>query len=144
MLGTSILMSFYNVWSRPFIERADALGFLTVGMGAGAAVLIVAGLFSGAVAEIGAFGPREWTAGLYLGAGPGALAFILWVLALQHTSPTRVAVTMTANPLAAALLAIVLLDEPITMGFLSGLIVVFIGIQLAAATPKAPGGVASE
>ena len=28
-------MAFYNVWSRPFIQRSSALGFLTVGMGAG-------------------------------------------------------------------------------------------------------------
>ena len=135
MLGTSLLMSFYNVRSRPFIERSDALAFLTVGMGGGAAFLVVAGLFSGAIAEVTAFGPREWTAGLYLGAGPGALAFVLWVLALQYASPTRVAVTMTANPLAAALLAIVLLDEPITVGFVSGLLVVFVGIWIAARTP---------
>lgn len=138
MLGTSLLMSFYNVWSRPFIERADALGFLTVGMGAGAAFLVIAGLFTGAAAEISGFGPREWTAGLYLGAGPGALAFVLWVLALQYASPTRVAVTMTANPLAAASLAIVLLDEPITIGFVSGLLVVFVGIWIAASSPKPP------
>jgi drug/metabolite transporter (DMT)-like permease len=42
-----------------------------------------------------------------------------------------------ANPLAAALLAIVLLDEPITIGFLNGLAVVFIGIWIAGNTPKA-------
>lgn len=138
MLGTSLLMSFYNVWSRPFIERSDALAFLTVGMGGGAAFLVVAGLFSGAAAELAAFGPREWTAGLYLGSGPGALAFVLWVFALQYASPTRVAVTMTANPLAAALLAIALLDEPITVGFVSGLIVVFLGIWVAARTPQQP------
>lgn len=138
MLGTALLMSFYNVLSRPFIERSDALGFLTVGMGGGALFLVAAGLFSGAVAEVAAFGPREWIAGLYLGAGPGALAFVLWVLALQYASPTRVAVTMTANPLAAALLASVLLDEPITIGFLSGLSAVFIGICIAGSTPKEP------
>ncbi|MDD9929074.1 MAG: DMT family transporter [Rhodospirillaceae bacterium] len=136
MLGTSLLMSFYNVWSRPFIERTDALAFLTVGMGGGAVFLVIAGAFSGAAAEVAAFGPREWIAGLYLGAGPGAMAFVLWVLALKYASPTRVAVTMTANPLAAALLAIVLLDEPITLGFVSGLLVVFAGIWIAASQPK--------
>src|SRR5882757_4909903 len=37
MTGAVICMAFYNVWSRPFIQRSSALGFLTVGMGAGAA-----------------------------------------------------------------------------------------------------------
>ena len=64
------------------------------------------------------------------------MAFVLWVLALKYASPTRVAVTMTANPLAAALLAIVLLEEPITLGFISGLLVVLAGIWIAAGQPK--------
>ena len=34
-----LCMAFYNVWSRRFIQRSSALGFLCVGMGAGAAVL---------------------------------------------------------------------------------------------------------
>ena len=33
MTGAVMCMAFYNVWSRPFIQRSSALGFLTVGMG---------------------------------------------------------------------------------------------------------------
>ena len=40
MAGAVLCMAFYNVWSRPFIQRSSALGFLTVGMGAGAAALV--------------------------------------------------------------------------------------------------------
>src|SRR6202030_1635720 len=47
MTGAVLCMAFYNVWSRPFIERSSALGFLTVGMGAGAAVLILIGSLTG-------------------------------------------------------------------------------------------------
>src|SRR3979409_1584910 len=39
MTGAVLCMAFYNVWSCPFIRRSSALGFLTVGMGAGAAAL---------------------------------------------------------------------------------------------------------
>jgi drug/metabolite transporter (DMT)-like permease len=65
----------------------------------------------------------------------GALAFILWVLALQRATPTRVANTMTVNPVAAALLATVLLGEPITLNLLAGLIAVFAGIWIATTVP---------
>src|SRR5262245_3332153 len=106
---------FYNVWSRRFIARSSALGFLAVGMGAGAAALVVIGLLSGRRAVLASFGPAQWTAGLYLGVAGGALAFILWVLALERASPTRVANTMRVNPLAAALLASQLIGEPITV-----------------------------
>ena len=44
MTGAALCMAFYSVWTRRFIERSSALGFLTVGMGAGAAALIIVGL----------------------------------------------------------------------------------------------------
>ncbi|HTE92456.1 MAG TPA: DMT family transporter, partial [Bradyrhizobium sp.] len=100
MTGAVLCVAFYNVWSRPFIQRSSALGFLTVGMGAGAAALIVVGSLTGSVAVLRGFGSPQWIAGIYLGVAGGALAFILWVLALERATPTRVANTMTVNPIA--------------------------------------------
>src|SRR5437868_5944561 len=111
MTGAVLCMAFYNVWSRPFIQRSSALGFLTVGMGAGAAGLLTVGLLTGRVAVLGSFGAPQWIAGIYLGVGGGALAFILWVMALERATPTRVANTMTVNPIAAGLLAAQLVGE---------------------------------
>jgi len=131
MNGAVLCMAFYNVWSRPFIARSSALGFLAVGMGAGAVALMIAGLVSGRAEVLASFSQAQWLAGLYLGVAGGALAFILWVMALQRASPTRVANTMTVNPIAAALLAAPLLDEPITLNLVVGLVAVFAGIWLA-------------
>ena len=58
-------------------------------------------------------------------------AFILWATALERATPTRVANTMTVNPIAAALLAALLMGEPITIDLVFGLIAVFAGIWLA-------------
>jgi drug/metabolite transporter (DMT)-like permease len=131
MTDAVLCMAFYNVWSRPFMRRSSALGFLAVGMGAGAAALIVVGAATGRLAVLGSFGTPQWIAGIYLGVGGGALAFILWVLALQRATPTRVANTMTVNPLAAALLATQLVAEPITLNLVAGLGAVFAGIWIA-------------
>jgi drug/metabolite transporter (DMT)-like permease len=68
----------------------------------------------------------------------GALAFILWVLALQRATPTRVANTMTVNPIAAALLATLLVGEPIILNLLVGLVAVFLGIWIATTEPAKP------
>jgi drug/metabolite transporter (DMT)-like permease len=135
-----LCMAFYNVWSRPFIKRSSALGFLTVGMGAGAAALILVGVLTDRVDVLGSFETPQWIAGIYLGVGGGALAFILWVLALERATPTRVANTMTVNPIAAGLLAAVLVNEPITLNLVVGLIAVFAGIWIATmqASPR-PG-----
>ena len=86
MTGAVLCMAFYNVWSRPFIQRSSALGFLMVGMGAGAIVLVAIGVLTGRFAVLADFGFPQWVAGIYLGVGGGALAFILWVMALQRTT----------------------------------------------------------
>jgi drug/metabolite transporter (DMT)-like permease len=139
MTGAVLCMAFYNVWTRPFIQRSSTLGFLTVGMGFGAAALIILGLLTDRVGVLAGFGAAQWIAGAYLGVGGGALAFILWVLALERATPTRVASTMTVNPLAAALLANQLVGEPITVNLIFGLVAVFAGIWLATTEPRSFG-----
>jgi drug/metabolite transporter (DMT)-like permease len=138
MTGAVICMAFYNVWSRPFILRSSALGFLTVGMGAGAAALIAVAALTGSLATLSSLGTPQWIAGIYLGIGGGALAFILWVMALERATPTRVAATMTVNPLAAGLLANQLVGEPITPNLVAGLAAVFCGIWLATSEASKP------
>ena len=136
MTGAVFCMAFYNVLSRPFIQRSSALGFLTVGMGAGAAALILVGALTGSVGVLGHLSAPQWIAGVYLGIGGGALAFILWVMALERATPTRVAATMTVNPIAAGLLATQLVGEPITPNLVVGLVAVFAGIWIATTEVK--------
>ncbi len=131
MAGATLCMALYNVASRRFIQRASALGFLIAGMAVGGGVLALISLLSGGMTAVAGFGVREGLAAVYLAAGGGALAFFLWVYALQHASPTRVANTMTVNPAVAALLAAVLLQEPITPALVVGLLAVLVGIWLA-------------
>jgi drug/metabolite transporter (DMT)-like permease len=138
MLAAVFCMAFYNVLSRPLMRRSSALGFLTVGMGAGAAALIIVGAFTGSIAALHSFSTPQWIAGVYLGVGGGAAAFILWVLALERATPTRVANTMTVNPIAAALLATQLVGEPITPNLVLGLIAVFAGIWIATSEIRKP------
>jgi drug/metabolite transporter (DMT)-like permease len=131
MTAAVLCMAFYNAWSRPFMQRSSALGFLTFGMGCGAIALVAVGIATGRVAVLATFGPAQWIAGIYLGIGGGAAAFVLWVLALQRATPTRVANTMTVNPIAAALLAAALVGEPVTLNLVAGLVAVFAGIWIA-------------
>jgi len=135
MAGAVLCMAFYNVWSRPLMQRSSALGYLSVGMGAGAAVLLAIAVASGRIAVLANFDGAQWTAAIYLGLAGGGLAFILWVLALQRASPTSVANTMTVNPVAAALVAAHLVGEPITLNLVVGLVAVFAGIWIATTAP---------
>jgi drug/metabolite transporter (DMT)-like permease len=135
-------MALYNVWTRPFIQRSSALGFVTASMGVGAAALIVVSSFQGGGAMVASFAADQWIAAIYLAAGGGALAFFLWVYALQYASPSRVANTMTVNPLVSGLLAALILHEPVTVQLAAGLIAVCIGIWIA--TTEAVGKAAQK
>jgi len=142
MAGAVLCMAFYNVLSRPFMQRSSALGFLTVGMGTGAAALVAFGALTGSIGVLDDFGANHWIAGVYLGIGGGAFAFIFWVMALQRATPTQVANTMTVNPIAAAMLAALLVGEPITLNLVVGLVAVFSGIWIA--TSSRPRAAAAE
>ena len=131
MVGATLCMAFYNVWSRPFIARSSALGFITASMGAGAICLVAVAVITGGFAVTRTFSGEQWIAVTYLGVFGGALAFFLWVFALRLTTPTRVANTMTVNPIAASLLAAVIVDEPIGWNLIVGLVAVGSGIFLA-------------
>jgi len=138
MAAATLCMAVYNVLSRPFIARSSTLGFLTMGMAAGGGALIAIAAAAGGAGAIARFGAGEAVAAIYLAAGGGALAFYLWVFALERASPTRVANTMTVNPLVAALLAAGLLGEPLSVSLFLGLSAVLAGIWLATTAGRAP------
>lgn len=131
MVGAAGCGTLYSVWSRPFVRRSSPLSFTAVGMAAGACGLAALALATGPAA-LPALDPAGWAAVLYLGVVGGALTFFLWVFALGRTTPTRVAISVTVNPVVAALLGILVLAEPPGWPLLAGLAAVAAGIALAA------------
>jgi drug/metabolite transporter (DMT)-like permease len=136
MLGATLIMAFYTVWSRPFMLRSSRLGFLAAGMGFGSAASALIAWERGGWAMTQSFGTGQWLAVAFIGIAGGALAFFLWVYALERTTPTRVANTMTVNPIAASLLAAVLVGEPLGLNLVLGIAAVAIGIWLASTAPR--------
>jgi drug/metabolite transporter (DMT)-like permease len=132
MLIATLCMSLYNVWSRPFMARADPLTFLTAGMGAAAACLLVWAILIGGFSVVRDFGAAQWLAVAYLGVLGSAVIFFLWVYALSHTTPTKAAVSITVNPIFAALVGALVIGEPVGIDLIIGLVAVFAGIWIAA------------
>lgn len=139
MLAATLCMSLYNVWSRPFIARSDPLTFLTAGMGAAALCLLVWALLIHGFDVVVHFEMPQWLAVAYLGVVGSAGAFILWVFALSRTSPTKVAVTITVNPVFASIIGALAIHEDIGLNLIAGLVAVALGIWIAT-TASARGG----
>jgi drug/metabolite transporter (DMT)-like permease len=141
MVGAALCMALYSIWSRPFIRRSGPIPFTTLAMAAGAAVLMTLSLLRGSFAPVDAFGPAQWVGVFYLGAFGSALTFYLWAFALERTTPTRVAISVTVNPVAASLVGAAILGEPLRWNLVVGILTVFIGIWIATtqSRPKTTG-----
>lgn len=131
MVAAALCMALYSIWSKPYIRRTGPIPFTTLAMAAGGAVLTMASLIRGSFAAVAAFGAPQWFGAIYLGAFGAALTFYLWAFALERTTPTRVAISVTVNPIAAALVGAAFLGEPLRWNLMAGIVTVFVGIWIA-------------
>ncbi|HMJ29004.1 MAG TPA: DMT family transporter [Xanthobacteraceae bacterium] len=131
MIAAALCMAFYSIWSKPFIRRSGPIAFTTLAMGVGAACLIAISWFRGSFAPVSEFAMPQWLAAVYLGAFGAALTFYLWAFALERTTATRVAISVTVNPISASLVGAALLHEPLSWNLIAGVATVFIGIWIA-------------
>jgi drug/metabolite transporter (DMT)-like permease len=135
MVAAALCMALYSIWSRPFIQRWGPIAFTTWAMGIGGLLLVLVSWLGGSFAPVARFGPADWTAALYLGVVGSAVTFFLWSFALERTTPTRVAISVTVNPITAALMGAALLHEPLQGTLVAGIVSVFLGIWIATRAP---------
>jgi len=137
MVGAAGCGALYNVWSRAYVRRSAALSFTALSMAAGGCGLAALALATRPVA-LPALDAAGWAVVLYLGVVGAALTFFLWSFALGRTTPTRVAISVTVNPVVATLFGTLLLGEPVGWPLLLGLATVAAGIAVAATDPRRP------
>ena len=89
------------------------------------------------------FTQEGWIAVLFLGTFGGALQFSLFTWALRWLPPTRTVIYLTLNPISAMLLAVLLLNESLTLALVAGLALVLAGI-FAGNIPRTGGSLARQ
>jgi drug/metabolite transporter (DMT)-like permease len=136
MMAAALCMALYGIWSKPLIRRSSPLAFTAMSMAVGAACLILLSYARDSFAPVAGFGAPQWLAAFYLGAFGAALTFYLWAFALERTTPTRVAISVTVNPITASLVGAWLLNEPLRWNLAAGIVAVFAGIWIATTTRK--------
>lgn len=136
MMAAALCMALYGIWSKPLIRRSSPIASTTVSMAAGAACLILLSYVHGSFAPVAGFGMPQWLGALYLAAFGAALTFYLWAFALERTTPTRVAISVTVNPVTASLVGAWLLNEPLRWNLAAGIVAVFAGIWIATTTGR--------
>jgi drug/metabolite transporter (DMT)-like permease len=131
MLGAAGCGAVYNVFSQPYLRKYPRLSVTVVSMLAGISALLVPVTATGSLTLLHLVTPGTWLLALFLGIFGVALSCFLLVWALELTTPTRVAVFITLNPLVAICLGIALLGEPMTGQIVLGFGCVLAGIGLA-------------
>ncbi len=134
MVAAALCMALYSVWSKPFIQRSDPIAFTAMGMAVGAAGLLLTSAIGNGFAVVATFDAGHWLAVGFLTLFGSALTFFLWAFALGRTTPTRVAISVTVNPIIAAILGATLLGEPLRWNLMAGLVTVALGIWIATTT----------
>lgn len=131
MVAAALCMALYSVWSRPFAREHGTIVYTAFAMACGGLVLVGLAWTTGGFAAAASFGLMQWSVVAFLGVFGGALTFILWSYALERTTPTLVAISVTVNPIVSAIFGAYALGEPITMNLIAGLLFVAIGILVA-------------
>ncbi|HMR33716.1 MAG TPA: DMT family transporter [Geminicoccaceae bacterium] len=144
MVATAACGAAYNVLSRPYVRRYPALPFTAQPMLAGATALLLLTLLRGGLGSIAALPGWAWLGIAWLGVMGAAAAFWLWSVGLEYTTPTRVAVTVTVNPIVAMSLGGWLLAEPVTPSLVGGMLAVAAGIGLVSLPDHFGGGLARD
>lgn len=136
MVMAALCMAFYTVWSRPLAKAYGTIVYTAIAMTFGATVLAGIAWTRGGFAATAAFGSVQWSIVAFLGIFGGAATFLLWSYALERTTPTRVAISVTVNPIASALFAAYALNEAITINLVIGLVLVTVGIATATSNAR--------
>jgi drug/metabolite transporter (DMT)-like permease len=128
VFGAAVCISVYNAYSRPYLRRYPPMAFTALTMTAAGVALLPLAVGIAVARGLPTLTPVGWTAVAYIGVFGAAIGYGLWVWALKQITPTRVAVCLALNPLAATVLGAALLGEPITSRFVGGFLLVAAGI----------------
>lgn len=129
MVVTAFLGALYGVLSKRALKAYSPATVTTYAMVCGLAALAPVALVQKSFDGMRLTGEViAWV--VFLGVFGGALAFLLWTVALSRLSPTATTVYINVNPIVATLLAVGLLGERVGVLFVAGFVAVAAGVYL--------------
>ena len=132
VLASAALYAVHIVGLGAWSDARDALGLATVQMLAIAALCTLAALPGGVTLPASG---EAWAGVLYTAVVAGAGALVVQTWAQAHLSATRAAIIMTMEPVFAALFAVLLGGEHLTVRMLSGGLLVLAAMYVVELTP---------
>lgn len=122
----------YTMFARMIAGNASPLGITSWYSVYGAIMFLPPALWALRDFDLGTIPMSAWTAMLYMGAGPGALAVLLWFYGLRQV-PASIAGAFTGiMPISAVLSAWLFLGEKVAWPHIVGMALIMLGIVMVA------------
>jgi drug/metabolite transporter (DMT)-like permease len=140
-IATAATWALYSVAITPLMREYSASRISVLVLGLGWVGLLVAGFRQTTDQDYGSLGWRIWLLLVVATLGPLVLTNVLWFRSLHRIGPSRATLAANLQPFVAAVFAVVLLSERMTVLQGLGGVAIALGILVArrrAPTPAAP------
>ncbi len=137
VLFAPVSWAVYSVYSKPLIAKYGGMFVTGVTLSLGVLVLVPLGISYG-TAPLAPMETKHWLWLLFLAFLSTMLGYALWNHALKHRAASSVAAYVYFNPVVAAAVGWLFLDERLTGWFLAGASLVILGVVLVNRARVAP------
>jgi drug/metabolite transporter (DMT)-like permease len=131
VFASIVMFASFSVLSRAVSRRLGPITVNTFYYAVSAAVLIPIGVAQSSAFDIRAVSAVGWTSVVFLAVFPSVLAYLIFAHAVSRIPPSRVSQFSYLQPFLATLLAVPLIQEPLTGSFFAGGALVLGGVFLA-------------
>jgi drug/metabolite transporter (DMT)-like permease len=125
-----ISWAFFAIQGKQLVKKYGAFHITALSMIGGAFMFMPIGLFYLASFGMPTISTPNWWGILYLSLFTSVVSYILWFYALGRMDTTKVAVFANAQPILTTILAVLFLDQPITIAFLVGGTITIAGVLI--------------
>ncbi len=129
-LSASLAWALYTVLGKNVINKYGAIYSAAITMQLGFVLYLVIYLFLPEKSNPLSFTTFNWFDILYLGIFSSGVSYILWYYALKKIQASKVSVFNNLQPIFTTILAIIFLNQSLTLTFVSGGLMILLGVVL--------------
>jgi drug/metabolite transporter (DMT)-like permease len=125
-----LTFALFTVWGRSLVRQYSPVAVNMVVYAAGAAILAPLLAWDTGDFAYGAVSAAAWASLIYMALFASVICYLIYFYALSRIPASRVAAFSYLQPLLATLMAVAILDEPVTLPLAAGGSVIFAGVYL--------------
>lgn len=130
LLGCVLSWTMYSITAKYAMKELSPMTLLAYSSALGAVLLIPLALFEGGLSDLSSQPPETWYSLLYLSVGSAGIAYLFYYEGIKAVGPSRSAIFMNLEPVAAIGLGILILGESLSLPVAVGAGLVIGGLVL--------------